>query len=720
MKTTSQKPLELWGGVECTINRVGEQYFSQLVRNGHRARLDDLDRFAELGLRTLRFPILWEELAPDSPEDIDWSLVDAPLERLRALGIRPIAGLVHHGSGPRYTSLIDPRFPEKLADFARRVAERYPEIGSYTPVNEPLTTARFSGLYGHWFPHGRDGFTFVRALFNQLRGVVLAMRAVRSINPAAALVQTDDLGKTFSSPRLQYQADFENERRWLSWDLLCGRVDREHPMWHYLVWAGAEESEIEFFAENPCPPDVIGANHYVTSERFLDENLRNYSPEMHGGNGRDRYADVAAVRARPEGGEGVEKLLREMLDRYELPVAVTEAHLGCTREEQLRWLDEIWTAAQRLHREGRDLRAVTAWSLLGAFDWDGLLTHDRGCYEPGAFDLRGGTPRETAVGKMIRSLAQRGSFEHPILLQPGWWRRDGVINSNARPILITGGAGNFAQAFLRAAEGRGLRCVALSHAALDIVDPDAIQRAIATHRPWALINCAAFTDVEQAEGAEDRCTAINVGGTENLARACAAAAIPFVTFSSDHIFDGGKSAPYLESDRGHALSVYGRSKMAADELALRWEKSLVIRPGKILAPLAASDAFLESLRVLARGGEVRVANDLQHSVTFLPDLVHAVLDLLIDGETGLWHLAHDSAVTPEQLLVRLAGILQLDAALVVGVPSWSLRRPAPRARMQVLQTERAPLLGSLDDALGRYCRELPALVEELEPAAGDR
>src|SRR5437764_100735 len=295
MNTTNQKPLEFWGGVECTLNRVGDGYFSQLARNGHRTRLSDLDRFAELGLRTLRFPILWEELADDSLGQSNWSAIDAQLARMRSLGIKPIAGLVHHGSGPSDTSLIDPRFPEKLAAFAKVVAERYPWIEAYTPVNEPLTTARFSGLYGHWYPHGRDGFTFVRALVNQLRGVVLAMRAIRSINPAAALVQTDDLGKTFASPRLQYQADFENERRWLTWDLLCGRVDRAHPMWSYLAWLGAEERDIEFFSENPCPSDVIGINHYATSERYLDENLRDHPPETHGGNGRDRYADVAAV-----------------------------------------------------------------------------------------------------------------------------------------------------------------------------------------------------------------------------------------------------------------------------------------------------------------------------------------------------------------------------------------------------------------------------------------
>src|SRR3569832_249991 len=317
-------PLEVWAGVECTDNRVGDQYFDQIERNGHASRLDDLDMLAELSVRAIRYTILWERTAPIGVESADWSLADERLERLRELGIRPIVGLVHHGSGPRHTSLIDPAFPEKLAEFARAVAQRYPWVDSYTPVNEPLTTARFSGLYGHWYPHGRDGLSFARALLTQVCATVLSMRAIREVNPAAQLVQTEDLGKTHSTPLLAYQAEFENERRWLSFDLLCGRVNRSTPMWNYLRYLGVDEAELEWFLENPWPPDVLGINHYVTSERFLDERIERYPTCSHGGNGQHNYADVAAVRVCAEGTAGPRALLKEVWERYELPVAVTE------------------------------------------------------------------------------------------------------------------------------------------------------------------------------------------------------------------------------------------------------------------------------------------------------------------------------------------------------------------------------------------------------------
>ena len=136
----------------------------------------------------------------------------------------PIAGLLHHGSGPSFTNLLDPEFPYFLASYAYEVANRYPWIEYYTPVNEPLTTARFSGLYGLWYPHHKTEVSFYRMLLNQLKGSVLAMEAIRSINPLAKLVQTEDLGKSHSTAMLAYQAKFENERRLLTFDILTGKL----------------------------------------------------------------------------------------------------------------------------------------------------------------------------------------------------------------------------------------------------------------------------------------------------------------------------------------------------------------------------------------------------------------------------------------------------------------------------------------------------------------
>ena len=371
---------ELWAGVECTVNRVGDRYHDQLERGGHARRVEDLELLSWLGVRAVRYPVLWERTAPERLEEADWSWPDERLRRLRELNLRPVVGLVHHGSGPRHTSLVDPDFPTKLAAYARAVAERYPWVEDYTPVNEPLTTARFSGLYGLWYPHGRDALTFVRALLTQLRGVVMAMREARKVNPAARLVQTEDLGRCFSTARLRYQAEFENERRWLTFDLLTGRVTRGCAMWDYLRWVGVGEGELEWFLENNCPPSFVGVNYYVTSDRFLDHRVGRYPAHTHGGNGRDTYADVEAVRVRAEGLGGVRAVLKEAWERYHLPLAVTEAHMGCTRDEQMRWLAEVWKETGAAADEGADVGAVTAWAVFGSFDWDSLVTRDAGRY----------------------------------------------------------------------------------------------------------------------------------------------------------------------------------------------------------------------------------------------------------------------------------------------------------------------------------------------------
>ena len=339
------------------MNRVGDRYFDQMARNGHAGArgMADLERFAALGLSALRYPVLWEHHAPETRVVRDWAWADARLGRIRELGMRPVVGLIHHGSGPRRTNLLDPGFAEGLADYAGQVAERFPWVMEWTPVNEPLTTARFSALYGHWFPHAHDDRSCVAALLIQCRAVVLAMRAIRGVNPAAQLVQTEDLGFTHSTRALAEQAAFENARRWLTWDLLTGRVGREHPLWGYLTGAGgASEADLAWFAENATPPDVLGVNHYVTSERFLDDDWERYPGWAKAGPAVRPHADVAAVRVAAEGAAGPGRLLREAWERYRIPVAVTEAHLACSREEQMRWVLQIWRDARALReREGR-------------------------------------------------------------------------------------------------------------------------------------------------------------------------------------------------------------------------------------------------------------------------------------------------------------------------------------------------------------------------------
>lgn len=415
-----QPPLEIWGGHECSLNRVGETFRDQTVLSGHDDREEDLDRFAALGLQALRYPLLWER-TETSPGVLDWTWADRRLGRIRALGMRVTAGLVHHGSGPAWTDLLDPEFAPGLARFAGAAARRYPWIRDWTPVNEPLTTARFSALYGLWHPHLRDERSFWLALLNQVDAVRGSMREIRRIIPEARLIQTEDFGRTYATPPCQEQADHENRRRLMTWDLLCGRVTPDHDLYPHLACMGFGP-RLDAVSADPCPP-VIGLNHYLTSDRLLDHRLDRYPAALHGGNGRLAYADVEAVRVLDPAPPGWKSHLQALWDRYRSPVIVTECHLGCTREEQLRWLHECWSAALEVRRSGVRVEAVTVWNLLGSFDWDSLLTRADGRYETGVFDLSEGAPRATALAALVRDLALDGDTGMALATEPGWWRR---------------------------------------------------------------------------------------------------------------------------------------------------------------------------------------------------------------------------------------------------------------------------------------------------------
>ncbi len=704
-----EKPLELWGGPECTVARIGDDFRDQGSETGHRDRIEDLDRIAGLGIRTLRYPVLWETVSPASPNEADFSWHDERMARMQQLGIRPIAGLCHHGSGPRYTDMLDPAWPDLLARHARNVAERYPHVDLYTPVNEPLTTARFSCLYGHWYPHESAYGPFLAALVNECKATVLAMRAIRRVRPDAQLVQTDDLGKTFSTPSLAYQAEHENQRRWLTFDLLCGMVDRTHPWWGIFRRHGISEHDLDLFLEADAAPDIIGVNHYLTSERYLDQNLNRYPEHHRGGNGRDRYADAEAVRMPlPSKELGPLARLRETWERYGRPIAVTEAHHGCTRDEQLRWLVEVWNSAKQLREEGADIRAVTVWSLFGTVDWNTLLTQRNGVYEPGPYDVRGSEPRRTALAHAAEALARDGTFDHPVLDRAGWWKRDIRFyrppsrRSNAcrlvgspRQILITGATGTLGRAFSRICDIRGLDHVLLSRAEMDIADPESVRRVIDCERPWAVVNAAGYVRVPEAENEPERCFRENAAAAATLAQACAVHRIPLVTFSSDLVFDGSLERPYRESDPVNPASVYGASKAEAERRVLAaHDRALVIRTSAFFGPWDRYNFVWSVLNALSRGDVVEARADLV-SPTYVPDLVHEALNLLIDGAAGLWHLANPGSVSWCAFARMAAERAGYDPDLVTQSDGGAILNT-------VLESERGLLLPPFESAFDRF------------------
>ena len=635
--------------------------------------------------------------------------------------------MIHHGSGPRHTSLVSEDFPEKLAEYAGAVARRYPWVEYYTPVNEICTTARFSGLNGVWYPHGTSEATFIRALIVQCKATVLSMREIRKVNPNAKLVQTDDLSRTYGTPEMAEFANFFNERRWLGWDMLCGKIDQEHALWDYLLDAEATAEELLWFKDNACPPDIMGVNYYATSERWLDHRVERY-PESR----RTQYrgvphADIECPRVLATPTPGIGPLLQETWDRYGLPIAITEAHIDANREDQMRWLLEIWNAAKKVQQNGADIRAVTVWALLGSYDWNCLVTECRGYYEPGPFDVRGPAPRPTALATMMRELSTARPLSNPVLQGQGWWRRPGrfwakpVATRTAvadiaergafrstfpQPILITGATGTLGRAFARICERRNLACHVLTRQEMDIADPASVEAAIVRYKPWAIINAGGYVRVDDAEGDIDRCMRENAHGPTILALAAIRHALRFVTFSSDLVFDGSLDRPYVESDATAPLNVYGRSKADAERRVLDSDpQALVIRTSAFFGPWDEHNFVTQALASLGAGRRFGACADQVVTPTYVPDLVNATLDLLIDRECGIWHLSNGEAMSWADLARRACAAAGIEPTGLEELATTDLGQRAARPGRSALSSERGLLLPSFDDALARYLRE---------------
>jgi len=678
--------LELWGGYECTVNRVGNQWFDQTPRSGHEHRIEDLKLFADLGVRSLRYPALWERISPDDPEQRDFRWTDERLPELRRLGINPILTLCHHGSGPHYTSLVEDSFAPGLAAHAAAVAARYPWVRDWTPVNEPLTTARFSALYGLWYPHTRDEGLFWTALLNEIDATRLSMREVRKVNPEARLIQTDDLGYCHATAPLQSDADFQNERRWAGWDLLCGMIVPGHALYDRIASFGLA-GRLAAIAADPCPPDVIGINHYLSSERLMDHRIHLYPNRSVADrtvalcNGVPKI-DVDAIRNREEGVLGLPALIEQAWQRYGRTIAITECHNGATREEQVRWFMEVWEGAEALRSRGVDLVAVTAWSLLGSHDWNRMVTRFIGHYETGVYDVRTGTPRPTLMASVLKDLASGRTPSVPAIAGPGWWRRPSrLIHAPAgsdptyeldaeqaratgiQPLLIVGAGTELGHLAARACELRGLYHVTCDR------DVEALLDSV---QPWAVLDAR---DPDGVCGSDGTCAF-----EPDLTEHCGRRSVPLVFIS------GAEAWRPVEAKAG----------------------VLEVRTGSLFMPWDRQARAVEILDSIDAGRRVEVDAAAPWNGVYGPDVVDVALDLLLDGVTGAVSVRPAERVSLLDLARALAATADADPALIVATGRSA---PAPLFAWSGSPSYLPPLETMLERFV-RECRTARIIGEE--------
>lgn len=713
------KSLELWGGLECTFNRVGDEYFDQCEKNGHNSRLTDFLLFNELGIKKIRYPCLWETVSPHSKNLRDWSRLDTKLDQIKKLGISPIVGFLHHGSGPVYTNLLDPEFPEMFAGYARDFSFRYNWIQEFTPINEILTTARFSCLYGHWYPHHKNDYSFLKAVFNQCKATVLAMREIKKNIPHVKLIQTEDIGRCQSTHELQYQSQFENERKWLAFDILSGELNPSHPLFHYVISCGITLDDINWSIENHCKPDVLGINHYQLSNRFLDHRLELYPVELHGGNGRQRYADVGVLDTGQAELPAPDEIILECWNRFKTPIAITEVHTRGHREEQMRWFYHMWIASKKAQDAGVNIIALTAWSLLGTYDWHNLCTTNEMFYEPGVFDLHSndGPPRKTALVKLIKQLITDGTPNSPHLDSLGSWQTSrrilfapaigahSTLTTEGRMLLIIGATGTLGQSFAKICRLRNIPFQLLSRKDVELSDFPRLSKVIEQYNPWAIINAAGYVKVDLAEQEKDLCFRDNVLGPINLAILCAQKNIRLMTFSSDQVFNGELVGPYNENQQVSPINAYGFSKAICEEKVMVINpETLIIRSSSFFGPWDNYNFVTQTINKIKNNDEIVVAHDCLMSPTYLPDLVHASLNLLTDGEYGIFHLTNKGEISWAGFAEMIAKKVQTQKNSDSRIIEKKMEdiNFAKRPKNSCLISTKGYLLPTVENALERY------------------
>ena len=392
------RPLEIWASPEPTFARTDATTFrDQLAETGHAARPGDIDLLAGLGISATRYPVLWERTAPGDPTALDLAWARPRLERLRRLDVEPIVTLLHHGSGPAWTDLLDDRFPDAFAAYAGAIARALPWIRRWTPINEPLTTARFATLYGSWYPNRRDDASFGRAIVNEALAMLGAMAAIRRHVPGAEFLVTEDLqGFTATDDRVRDYVDHKRERAFLAIELVAGRVVPGHAMHAYLrERCGISVATLERVRRMAVVPDLVGWNYYPNSERLVGRDARN------------RTTNVEAMTTRPI---SPLPLLRAAHARLGLPFGFSEVHRAGDESERVAWLDARFADATSLRAEGLPVAMVGAWAAFGMVDWNSLLLRRDGVREDGifAFAPPNEEPRETRVATRLRELV-RGS-----------------------------------------------------------------------------------------------------------------------------------------------------------------------------------------------------------------------------------------------------------------------------------------------------------------------
>src|SRR5437879_6183085 len=250
-------------------------------------------------------------------------------------------------------------------------------------------------------------------------------------------------------------------------------------------------------------------------------------------------------------------------------------------------------------------------------------------------------------------------------------------------IAITGTTGLFGRGLLEVSKLQH-SVLPLPHAELDLTDRAAVFAMLGREKFDLLIHPAGIPDIDLCQLEPKKCWDANVEATRNLCDAAEQMGFGLAFISTDAVFDGKKTTPYIESDPVDPPTVYGQSKVAAEKLVAALPKHWIFRVSVLFGP--GKTNFVErGLRSLRNGEKYMVASDQVGSATYTLDAASTILQVCQHGPIGLYHLSNAGACSRYELAVEAAKLAGLDSSLVVGVPLDKMKRPAPRLKYSVME-----------------------------------
>jgi beta-glucosidase/6-phospho-beta-glucosidase/beta-galactosidase len=371
-------------GVECSYPTIdGGKRRDLLQETGHYTHWrTDFQLCKEVGARYVRYGIPYHQMHL-GPQRYDWSFADEVLPVMQELGLVPILDLCHFGMPDWAGNFQNDEWPDLFADFADAFAQRYPWIIYYTPVNEIMVCAKFSGQMGIWNEQLKSDAAMIKAHANMCRATLLAIERIVKHRPDAIFFQSEATEALHEQwPQTHEQVKLLNELRFLTFDFLYGHAPTGD-MLAYLFDQGLKKEQYQWFMENgqkAAPSCVMGMDYYKMNERVV-------------------HPDGGQIPSGPM--LGWHSIARTYYERYRRPMMLTETNV-LDAEEASAWLWSIWSNVDTLRREGVPVLGLTWYSVIDQIDWDIQLREFRGKANPnGLYSLqREARPVATAFRRL--------------------------------------------------------------------------------------------------------------------------------------------------------------------------------------------------------------------------------------------------------------------------------------------------------------------------------